>query len=447
MPATTLAVSDEDRQTLESWTRSSTVSAGQRERAQIVLAIAGGDGVSGAARRLGVSRPTVIKWRDRFARDGIAGLGDLPRSGRPKTIDDAQIIAATLEAPPAKLAVTHWSSRLLGKHLGIGDATVARAWRAYRVQPWRQGTFKFSTDPELEAKVRDVVGLYLDPPRNAVVLCVDEKSQIQALNRTQPILPVRPGLPEKATHDYKRNGTTTLFAALEVATGTVTDRCYDRHGKAEFLDFLKLVAKTYPRRKLHVVLDNYHTHKHDDINQLAGQEPPDHAALHADLRFLAEPRRGVLRDHHPPGHPPRILRQRHPTRSPRSAPSSTPTTTAASPSSGPRPPTRSSPARPVKQLQTRDTSRRAAPERADARRRRRAPSRRRTSALRRDAGGWRATPLLRRRALSRSRPDARALAARRPARGTRCARDGRIAGVRQSSRRAEIPIGVARSCR
>jgi transposase-like protein/transposase len=273
MPTTMLAISDEDRQTLQSWTRSSTVTAGQRERAEIVLAIASGDGVSGAARRLGVSRPTVIKWRDRFAADGIMGLGDLPRSGRPKTIDDAQIIAATLEAPPARLAVTHWSSRLLGKHLGIGDATVARAWRAYRVQPWRQGTFKFSTDPELEAKVRDVVGLYLDPPRNAIVLCVDEKSQIQALNRTQPILPVRPGLPEKATHDYKRNGTTTLFAALEVATGTVTDRCYDRHGKAEFLDFLKLVAKTYPRRKLHVVLDNYHTHKHDDINRWLAKNP------------------------------------------------------------------------------------------------------------------------------------------------------------------------------
>ena len=153
-----------------------------------------------------------------------------------------------MEPPPETLAVTHWSSRLLANHLGIGDATVARAWRAYRVQPWRSGTFKFSTDPELEAKVRDVVGLYLDPPRNAIVLCVDEKSQIQALNRTQPILPVRPGLPEKATHDYKRNGTTTLFAALEVATGNVTDRCYDRHGKAEFLDFLKHVAKAYPRR-------------------------------------------------------------------------------------------------------------------------------------------------------------------------------------------------------
>jgi len=273
MPTTAFAVSDQDRLRLECWTRSSTISAGQRERAEVVLSVAAGRGVSGTARTLGLSRPTVIKWRDRFAADGIEGLADQPRSGRPKTIDDAQIIAATLEPPPEKLAVTHWSSRLLGRHLGIGDATVARAWRAYRVQPWRQDTFKFSTDPELEAKVRDVVGLYLNPPENAIVLCVDEKSQIQALNRTQPILPVRPGLPEKATHDYKRNGTTTLFAALEVATGTVTDRCNDRHGKAEFLDFLKHVAKTHPRRELHIVLDNYHTHKHDDVNRWLTKHP------------------------------------------------------------------------------------------------------------------------------------------------------------------------------
>jgi transposase len=273
MPSSPLTLSDHDRATLESWTRSSTVSAGQRERARIVLAIVDGAGTSAAARLVGVSRPTVIKWRDRYAARGLAGLGDEPRSGRPKTIDDAQIIAATLEPPPASLGVTHWSSRLLGRQLGIGDATVARAWRVYRVQPWRRGTFKFSTDPELEGKVRDVVGLYLNPPEHAIVLCVDEKSQIQALNRTQPILPVRPGLPEKATHDYKRNGTTTLFAALEVATGTVLDRCYDRHGKAEFLDFLKHVATAYPRRKLHVVLDNYHTHKHDDINRWLAKHP------------------------------------------------------------------------------------------------------------------------------------------------------------------------------
>jgi len=273
MPSSHLVLSDEDRATLEYWTRCSTVSAGHVERARIVLAIADGAGTSATARSLGVSRPTVIKWRERFLALGVDGLNDQPRSGRPKTIDDSQIIAATLESPPASLAVTHWSSRLLGRHLGISDATVARAWRAYRVQPWRTGTFKFSTDPELEAKVFDVVGLYLDPPQNAIVLCIDEKSQIQALNRTQPILPLRPGLPERATHDYKRNGTTTLFAALEVATGQITDRCYERHGKAEFLDFLKHVARVYPRRKLHVVLDNYHTHKHDDINQWLAKHP------------------------------------------------------------------------------------------------------------------------------------------------------------------------------
>lgn len=273
MPSPALAISDEDRATLESWTRSRTIPAGHVERARIVLAVADGAGTTGTARLVGVTRPTVIKWRDRFAAHGIAGLDDAQRPGRPKTIDDAAIIATTLEPPPKKLGVTHWSSRLLGEHLGIGDATVARAWRRCHVKPWRRETFKFSTDPELAAKVRDVVGLYLNPPEKAIVLCVDEKSQIQALNRTAPMLPLRPGLPEKATHDYKRNGTTTLFAALEVATGKVTDQCYDRHGKAEFLDFLKKVARAYPRRELHVVVDNYHTHKHDDINQWLAKDP------------------------------------------------------------------------------------------------------------------------------------------------------------------------------
>ena len=265
MPSAALTISDEDRSTLTTWTRSSTVSAGHAARARIVLACAAGSGTSEAARRLAVSRPTVMKWRDRFAEHGLAGLDDEPRSGRPKTIDDAAIIAATLDPPPERLGVTHWSTRLLARHLGVGGATVARAWRRYHVQPWRRETFKFSTDPALEAKVRDVVGLYLDPPDKAFVLCVDEKSQIQALDRTAPMLPLRPGLPERATHDYKRNGTTTLFAALEIATGKVTDRCSERHGVADFLAFLKQVAKAYPRRELHVVLDNYHTHKHADI--------------------------------------------------------------------------------------------------------------------------------------------------------------------------------------
>ena len=273
MQSATLTLADHDRMTLTSWTRARTVSSGHAERAAIVLACADGTGTSETARRFGVSRPTVIKWRDRFIAHGIAGLDDEPRSGRPKTVDDAAIIAATLDPPPERLGVTHWSTRLLARQLAIGDATVARAWRRYHVQPWRRETFKFSTDPELEAKVRDVVGLYLDPPEKAIVLCVDEKSQIQALDRTAPILPLRPGLPERATHDYKRNGTTNLFAALEVATGKVTDRCYERHGKAEFLDFLKRVARAYPRRELHVVLDNYHTHKHDDITAWLATHP------------------------------------------------------------------------------------------------------------------------------------------------------------------------------
>ncbi len=179
MPSAALTLSDEDRSTLTTWIRSSTIEAGHAERAAIVLACAGGSGTSEAARRLGMSRPTVIKWRDRFARHGMAGLDDEPRSGRPKTVDDAAIIAATLDPPPERLGVTHWSTRLLARHLGLGDATVARAWRRYHVQPWRRGTFKFSTDPALEAKVRHVVGLYLDPPDKAIVLCIDEKSQIQ----------------------------------------------------------------------------------------------------------------------------------------------------------------------------------------------------------------------------------------------------------------------------
>jgi transposase len=168
---------------------------------------------------------------------------------------------------PVELAygVTHWSSRLLARHLGIGDATVARAWREFGVQPWRSESFRFSTDPELVAKVADVVGLYLAPPDNAVVLCVDEKSQIQALDRTAPILPLQPGLAERRSHDYVRHGATTLFAALEIATGQVTAACKPRHRHQEFLAFLKQVARAHPDRELHLVMDNYAAHKHPKI--------------------------------------------------------------------------------------------------------------------------------------------------------------------------------------
>jgi len=188
-------------------------------------------------------------------------------------IDELAVVVATLAAPPEALGVTHWSARLLGKHLGISFASVARIWREHDLKPWKRETFKFSTDPELDAKVRDVVGLYLNPPDKAVVVCIDEKTQIQALDRTAPILPMRAGLPEKATHDYLRHGTTSLFAALEVATGTVTDACYQRHTHAEFLDFLKVVAKAYPRVKLHVVADNYATHKHPKVKNWLAQNP------------------------------------------------------------------------------------------------------------------------------------------------------------------------------
>ena len=243
------------------------------QRARIVLLAAEGLPNAEIARRVGMARPTVIQWRNRYVCGGIAALGDLDRSGRPPVIDDAAVVIATLQSPPESLGVTHWSARLLGKHLGISFASVARIWRDWNLQPWRRETFKFSTDPELDAKVRDVVGLYLNPPDKAVVVCIDEKTQVQALDRTAPILPMRPGLPEKATSDYVRHGTTSLFAALEVATGKVTDACYQRHTHAEFLDFLKLVAKQYPRIKLHIVADNYATHKHPRVNGWLARNP------------------------------------------------------------------------------------------------------------------------------------------------------------------------------
>jgi len=225
------------------------------------------------ARRAGVTRQTVISWRNRYQAGGVDALADAARSGRPPVHDEVAIVVATLEPPPEKLGVTHWSARLLAAELGVSFATVARIWRKWKLAPWRVETFKFSTDPELDAKVRDVVGLYLHPPDKAVVLCVDEKSQVQALDRTAPILPLRPGIPEKQTHDYVRHGTTTLFAALEVATGKVTDACYPRHRNTEFLAFLKQVAKAYPRTKLHIVVDNYGTHKHPNVKAWLVKHP------------------------------------------------------------------------------------------------------------------------------------------------------------------------------
>ena len=262
-------------------TRSSTVRAGLAQRARVALLAA--DGVSNTAisDQVGLSRPKVIGWRRRYERSGISGLADAERSGRPREIDHAAIVSATLKPPPKKLGVTHWSSRLLAARLGIGNATVARAWRDYGVQPWRAETFKFSTDPELVAKVVDVVGLYLAPPENAIVLSVDEKSQIQALDRTQKMLPMQPGFPERRTHDYVRHGTSTLFAALEVATGRVTAACKPRHRHQEFLAFLKQVARVYPADvdkqgrpiELHLVMDNYAAHKRVEVRNWLAANP------------------------------------------------------------------------------------------------------------------------------------------------------------------------------
>jgi transposase len=220
-----------------------------------------------------VSKPTVIAWKKRYAAEGIGGLADRKKPGRPAQVDEVAVVLATLEPPPAPLGVSHWSSRLLAAQLGISNVWVARIWRKWGLQPWRRESFKFSTDPQLEAKVRDVVGLYMEPPEKAVVLSIDEKSQIQALDRTAPILPLRPGLPEKTTHDYIRHGTTTLFAALEVATGQVTDACYPRHRSDEFLRFLKHVAKACPRVELHLVADNYATHKHPKVQAWLARNP------------------------------------------------------------------------------------------------------------------------------------------------------------------------------
>ena len=256
--------------------RSSAVRAGLAQRARIVLLAADGVSHTEIAELAGVSRPTVISWRQRYERSGLRGLEDQPRSGRPRRIDHDRIISATLRPPPPSLGVTHWSSRLLASRLKVANTTVARAWRDYGVQPWRAQTFKFSTDPELVAKVSDVVGLYLAPPENAVVLCVDEKSQIQALDRTAPMLPMQPGLPERRTHDYVRHGTTTLFAALEIATGKITGRCQPRHRHQEFLRFLKQVARAYPGVELHLVMDNYAAHKRIEIRDWLAANPRVH---------------------------------------------------------------------------------------------------------------------------------------------------------------------------
>jgi transposase len=271
-----LLLREDEREELVGLTRSSSVSAGLAARARIVLLAAEGAPNVEIARLVGVSRPTVNAWRARYAAQGLAGLADVKRPGRKRSIDQRRIVAETLRPPPVSLGVTHWSSRLLAKRLGTSHVTIAEAWKRYGVKPWRAETFKFSTDPELEAKVTDVIGLYLAPPENAIVLCCDEKSQIQALNRTQKTLPMQPGYAEQRTHDYVRHGTTTLFAALEIATGKVTGLCKNRHRHQEFLAFLKHLARAYPDDELHLVMDNYATHKRPEIKAWLASNPRIH---------------------------------------------------------------------------------------------------------------------------------------------------------------------------
>ncbi len=272
-PAPALVLRFGDREVLEGWTRSSTVRAGAAKRARILLLAADGVGNRRIAELVGASPTTEIAWRERYQERGLAGLTDRDRPGRPGELDHRAIVAETLKPPPKKLGVTHWSTRLLAERLKVSNTSIARAWRSYGIKPWKMDSFRFSTDPELVGKVTDICGLYLAPPQNAIVLCVDEKSQIQALDRTVPILPMQEGRIERRSHDYFRHGTTTLFAALDIATGQVTAALKPRHRHQEFLTFLRQIERTYrgvldedgDPVVLHLVMDNYAAHKHANV--------------------------------------------------------------------------------------------------------------------------------------------------------------------------------------
>ncbi|KON80378.1 IS630 family transposase [Azoarcus sp. PA01] len=262
-PKAEIVLSDGEREQLEAWTRRRKTAQALALRSRIILECASDVDSKVVAQRMSVSQQMVSKWRNRFAANRLDGLLDAPRSGAPRTIDDARVdavIAKTLETVPKN--ATHWSTRSMAREMGMSQTAVSRIWRAFGLQPHRQETFKLSTDPLFVDKVRDIVGLYLDPPVKAMVLCVDEKSQIQALDRTQPILPLAPGLPERRTHDYMRHGTTTLFAALDIATGEVIGELHRRHRSGEFLTFLRTIEANVPADlDVHLVMDNYGTHR------------------------------------------------------------------------------------------------------------------------------------------------------------------------------------------
>jgi transposase len=277
-PKIELVVTEEERSALEGIARRPTATQAMALRARIVLACSSGMSNTAVASELGIAGATVGKWRSRFIRRGLDGLTDEPRPGAPRSIGDEQVeqvITATLEEMPK--GATHWSTRSMAKRSGMTQTAVARIWRAFGLKPHRVETFKLSADPFFVEKVRDIVGLYMSPPERAVVLCVDEKSQVQALDRTQPLLPMRPGQAERRTHDYARHGTTSLFAALDIATGKTLGRCYRRHRSIEFRKFLQVIHRSVPRDlEVHLVLDNYGTHKTAMIHEWLLKHPRFH---------------------------------------------------------------------------------------------------------------------------------------------------------------------------
>ncbi|MHC5909281.1 IS630 family transposase [Streptomyces sp. S6] len=274
-------LSDHERQVLRQWERAPSTPQALALRARIVLACAevDADGLprsaSSVARQVGVTTETVSKWRARFLTHRLDGLGDVPRPGRARTVSDeqvAEVVRTTLETRPKD--ATHWSTRSMASHAGLSQTTISKIWRAFGLKPHRAETFKLSTDPFFVDKVHDVVGLYLDPPEKALVLCVDEKSQIQALDRSQPVLPMMPHVPERQTADYVRHGTTTLFAALNTATGEVIGSLHRRHRATEFKKFLTKLDREVPEGlDVHLICDNYGTHKTETVRKWLRAHP------------------------------------------------------------------------------------------------------------------------------------------------------------------------------
>jgi transposase len=281
-PKALLVLTDDERQTLQRWSRRSKTSQALALRCKIVLACAEGQTNQAVAEQLGIWPQTVAKWRGRFVRGRLEGLSDEPRPGRPRVITDEQVeqvITKTLEEPPPHHD-THWSTRSMARATGMSQTAISRIWRAFGLKPHLTETWKLSTDPQFIDKVRDIVGLYLDPPQAALVLCVDEKSQIQALDRTAPSLPMLPTTPARRTHDYVRNGTTSLFAALDVASGKVISALHRRHRHQEFLKFLRTIDRNVPAElDVHLICDNYQTHKTPEIKRWLLRHPRFHLHL------------------------------------------------------------------------------------------------------------------------------------------------------------------------